>query len=115
MVSASLISASNELAGCPEEIYEGFQQVCEEMVLEPVRSRFDEEVFTSEMETNSNNRSIAAELAARGIISESPESAVDVYTRCCSMQTTTEDAAVMAAAGELDRAIEVTFKLLSAT
>eukprot|EP00873_Tetraselmis_striata_P038038 jgi/Tetstr1/458302/TSEL_000341.t1 len=98
MVSAALLTqAEDGSSHMYEDVYDEFEGVCQDMVLEPTRCAFDEEVFASEMATNANNQGIAKELHSRGIIPVEAEAAVDVYTRCCSMQVTAEDAAVMAA------------------
>jgi glutaminase len=57
----------------------------------------DEETYASVTETNTQNRAIAAALAERGLLSSSPEEAVELYTRQCVVQATATDLAVMGA------------------
>lgn len=57
----------------------------------------DEEVYTSESETNERNRGIAHLLYGYGRLYSEPEIATDVYTRQCSLAVTTTDLATMGA------------------
>jgi glutaminase len=57
----------------------------------------DEEVYKSEAETNTRNRSIADLLKAYEVIPGDPAEALDVYTKQCSVAVTAKDMAVMGA------------------
>lgn len=56
-----------------------------------------EELYKSESETNYNNRSIAWLLKNYGRIYDSPDLALDLYTKGCSMGTTTKQLAISGA------------------
>ena len=57
----------------------------------------DKEVYRSESETNTRNRSIAWLLAAYESLGSDPMEALDLYTRECSIAVTARDLAVMGA------------------
>ncbi len=57
----------------------------------------NQEVYKSESDTNTRNRAIGMLLHAYEVIKADPESAVDVYTRQCSINVTSRDLAVMGA------------------
>jgi len=94
MMSASIIH-NNLTAG--ETVFELFQDACEDCSMEDVSLMLDSGVYESEMSCNTNNKNIAKELSKRGILEGNVRAAVDSYTQCCSMLTTTENMAVMAA------------------
>lgn len=57
----------------------------------------DDEVYTSEMETNLRNLSIGRLLQSYGHITVDPECVTELYTRQCSLRVSTEDLAIMGA------------------
>jgi glutaminase len=57
----------------------------------------DEATYESEVATNQRNRAIARLLESYGRIEDDPVAIVDVYTKQCSLATTTRDLAVMGA------------------
>lgn len=57
----------------------------------------DEKVYESEVASNMRNRSIAGLLNSYGTLSADPDETVDLYTRQCSMNVTSEDLAIMGA------------------
>ena len=57
----------------------------------------DEEIYKSEAETNTRNRSIADLLKAYEVIPGNPAEALDVYTRQCSVAVNVKDLAAMGA------------------
>lgn len=59
--------------------------------------QLDDEVYSSEMETNLRNMSIARLLHSYGNITVDPIRVTELYTRQCSLCVTTEDLAVMGA------------------
>eukprot|EP00238_Polyblepharides_amylifera_P013737 CAMPEP_0196598396 /NCGR_PEP_ID=MMETSP1081-20130531/94297_1 /TAXON_ID=36882 /ORGANISM="Pyramimonas amylifera, Strain CCMP720" /LENGTH=768 /DNA_ID=CAMNT_0041924087 /DNA_START=182 /DNA_END=2488 /DNA_ORIENTATION=+ len=94
MMSASIIQNN---IGSHEDVFEIFQGACEDCSMEDASLALDVGVYDSEMSCNTNNKNIAKELSKRGILEGSLNAAVESYTRCCSMLTTTENMAVMAA------------------
>ncbi|UAK38614.1 glutaminase A [Gordonia bronchialis] len=61
------------------------------------RLTMDEAVYTSESRTGSRNRAIAYMLDSFGTLDTSPDAALDLYYRQCSIRVTTDDLAVIAA------------------
>lgn len=57
----------------------------------------NEEIYASAMETNYRNRGIANALFSMGLLGSDPESAVELYTRQCSLNVSAKDLAVMGA------------------
>lgn len=57
----------------------------------------NQEVYTSESETNQRNQAIAMLMYAYGRIAAQPAQATDLYTRQCSVNVTARDLATMAA------------------
>jgi glutaminase len=61
------------------------------------RLSVNEEVYTSEADTNQRNQAIAALMYAYGHIMDNPEQATDLYTRQCAISVNARDLATMAA------------------
>jgi glutaminase len=61
------------------------------------RLSLNQEVYTSESETNTHNRAIAALLQDYQVIKGDPAEALDLYTRQCSINVSAHDLAVMGA------------------
>ena len=61
------------------------------------RLALDEEVYASASETNHRNRDLAAALARRSRLACTPEEAVGLYTRQCSLAVSARDLAAMGA------------------
>lgn len=57
----------------------------------------DQEVYRSESETNTRNKSISYLLKADEVLQGNPEEMLDIYTRECSIAVTARDLAVMGA------------------
>jgi len=96
MVNAGAIATTALLPG------DGPEQQCQHAVdgLSAFAGRpleVSEEVFASEMATNQRNRAIARLLQSYGRLQGDPITAVDVYTRLCSMLVDAGDLAVMGA------------------
>lgn len=57
----------------------------------------DQEVYKSESETNTRNRSISYLLQAKEVLGADPDQTLDLYTRQCSVAVTAKDLAMMGA------------------
>ena len=78
------------------EKFEALQKACAE---DPSRLGLNESVYKSEMSCNTTNQATAKLLKAKGVLPDgiTAQQALDVYTKCCSLDTTASDIAVQAA------------------
>lgn len=97
MNAGAIVSASLLEQPTAEARFNFFQERCRLMSADKTRLNLATDVYDSETATNENNTKISKELANRKIISSDPFIALDAYTMACSLNTTCEDAAVMAA------------------
>eukprot|EP00928_Gymnodinium_smaydae_P020245 TRINITY_DN17825_c0_g4_i1.p1 TRINITY_DN17825_c0_g4~~TRINITY_DN17825_c0_g4_i1.p1 ORF type:complete len:678 (+),score=185.26 TRINITY_DN17825_c0_g4_i1:177-2210(+) len=96
-VNAGAITSMSMFNGSATERYAHYERFCKDMSANPEKLKLNEEVYKSEMATNTNNRGIAAELKKRDILTGDKDVALDAYTMACSMDTTAVEAAVMGA------------------
>lgn len=96
MVNAGAIAATSLAPGATADarwqfIHEGLSRFAgRELAL-------NEEVYASASTTNQRNRAVARLLESYGRLYSDPATAVDLYTRQCSLEVTATDLAVMAA------------------
>lgn len=96
MINAGAIAAASVVAGRSEA--DRFERVLALFSMYAGRSLdLDEAVYMSEKATGHRNRAIGHMLRNFGIISEDPDSALDLYFRQCSIRVECRDLAVMAA------------------
>eukprot|EP00933_Yihiella_yeosuensis_P019766 TRINITY_DN15966_c0_g1_i1.p1 TRINITY_DN15966_c0_g1~~TRINITY_DN15966_c0_g1_i1.p1 ORF type:complete len:812 (+),score=176.22 TRINITY_DN15966_c0_g1_i1:55-2436(+) len=102
-VNAGGITSAAYISGTARERYQQFEQLCKEMSFDDSRPKqltaLDEAAYASEMASNDVNANIASELSKAGFIPslDDAKSALDAYTLACSISTTAEDSALMAA------------------
>lgn len=96
MVNPGAIATTSFIPGASKEerweyIYSGLCRFAGK------RLSLNEEIYASAMETNYRNRAIANALFGMGLLGSDPESAVELYTRQCSLNVSAKDLAVMGA------------------
>lgn len=96
MVNAGAIATTILSAGVtPEEKWEFVQAGLSRFAGRELT--VNQEVYRSESDMNGRNRGVAHILAGYGRLAGDPETAVDLYTRQCSLEVTAVDLAVMGA------------------
>jgi len=96
MVNPGAIAASSHLgSGTAASRWQYLLTGLQEFAGRPLR--VDEETYASASASNLRNRVLAAAIAERGLLGCDPEVALDLYTRQCCLQVSTEDLAVMGA------------------
>lgn len=96
MVNPGAIAATSLVPGVTSQdrwnfIYEGLCRFAGRTL------SLNEEIYASASATNFRNRSIANALYGLGLLGCDPETAIDLYTRQCSLNVTAHDLAVMGA------------------
>lgn len=96
MINAGAITATSLVAGRSAE--DRWERILSLFSLYTGRRlELDDSVYRSESETGHRNRAISHMLRNFDVLGDTPESAVDLYFRQCSIQVTCRDLAVMAA------------------
>jgi len=99
-VNAGGITSAGMLVGTARERYQKFENLARSMSAEgnAVKNhiQLNEQAYSSEMATNHTNQSITQELRKVGCVGDE-KVALDSYTLACSIDTTAEDSAIMAA------------------
>eukprot|EP00933_Yihiella_yeosuensis_P059081 TRINITY_DN5_c0_g1_i1.p1 TRINITY_DN5_c0_g1~~TRINITY_DN5_c0_g1_i1.p1 ORF type:complete len:1247 (+),score=307.98 TRINITY_DN5_c0_g1_i1:184-3741(+) len=99
-VNAGGICSAGMMAGDARARYGKFETLCRKMSVLGEQAnkemKLNESTYESEMDTNDTNQYIARELKKIGCV-EDDRVALDAYTLACSIDTTAEDSAVMAA------------------
>jgi len=99
-VNAGGICSAGMISGDARSRYGKFETLCRKMSVLGEQAnknmQLNESTYESEMDTNDTNQYIARELKKIGCV-EDDRVALDAYTLACSIDTTAEDSAVMAA------------------
>jgi len=99
-VNAGGICSAGMISGDARARYGKFETLCRKMSVLGEQAnkemKLNESTYESEMDTNDTNQYIARELKKIGCV-EDDRVSLDAYTLACSIDTTAEDSAVMAA------------------
>jgi len=92
MINSGAILTTGMIKGDGEERFQKILELTRKMANNP-NIGYDEEVYMSEKETGSRNRSMAYLMSSKGILDGDVEDVLDTYFKQCSIQVDTRDIA----------------------